>query len=249
MKTLIPLALLMILLFGCSGQNDNSNPDDQYTYYPLSIGNEWKYYSETQLTLNGNTDTNRFYSFWKVTNDTLINSEKSYIIARVDSNFNGIKCQCKTYYANRKDGLYALGYYNTCAGTPWFKSNSLAVNEGIFHSFFMIPFITDSVIIVDYPLFLLKYPIEIKDSWISFEFGPLFYVSRKWIEYENVEINSSSYYCSKLSIYNDSMTSYPTIYQFINEKGLIKEEFYDEFNSGGESGYVHRFFTLESFNF
>jgi hypothetical protein len=171
------------------------------------------------------------------------------VITRVDSNFNGTICQWKTYYTYRADGLYALGYQNMCSDIAWFKSGDQIYSNSIFNLFFINASLKDSVFIADSPLFLLKYPIEIGNSWRSLEFYNDFDIVRKWIDTESIETKLGNLTCSKLMIYRDSTDNFPTVNQWINEKGLIKDELYEILYAQTGTGYIHRITILQDVNF
>jgi len=67
---------------------------------PLKIGNEW---IENICRYNSNADVNCHKRITKVIADTLINSEKFYVLEVSDSTG---KVQARNYYVNESDGLY-----------------------------------------------------------------------------------------------------------------------------------------------
>ena len=69
---------------------------------PLKIGNEW---TENICRYNSNSDVNCHKRITKVIADTIINSEKFYILEVSDSTG---KVQSRNYYTNRPDGLYSF---------------------------------------------------------------------------------------------------------------------------------------------
>ena len=69
METIISILSIFLFLSGCQEKDDNS---DYYQYYPLAIGNQWKYYCEIQYDIDVGPDTIRINSCWTVTDVTVI---------------------------------------------------------------------------------------------------------------------------------------------------------------------------------
>lgn len=229
--------LLLVLISGCK-KDDRQNPSANMIPFPLVVGNSWKYYSESTLSTTDESSTSKLYSYWTVASDTIINSEEAFIVIRSDTNFNGNTCQSKTFYAIRTDGLYALGYQNSCDEIAWFKNGNHLLIPSIFGIFSLNKNKGDSII-AENALFLLKYPVVFHESWNSMEFGPMRHVKREWLGIDTVDTNLGEIVCNKLRVYQDS-TEFPVIYQYISDQGLIMEELFMEVSSSTGTGTFTR---------
>ncbi|HVP36985.1 MAG TPA: hypothetical protein VMT04_08330 [Terriglobales bacterium] len=100
---IVALLFLLIIVSGCKSNSKLTNPGPVKQIWPLAVGNEWTF-QETEVDSAGNVlsaDT----SVWAVSKDTMIGSERWYIITVNDT----IDPEMINPLTNRSDGLWGGG--------------------------------------------------------------------------------------------------------------------------------------------
>ena len=121
------LILTIILINSCKkneeeiNNNGNNQPREiQLNSYPLTVGNTWKYYTESHIADSAGTiHLSHYYdNFWEVISDTTIIGVACTKISQRDSMYGGPNHLAYTFYANKPDGFYGMAVENS--GTLFF---------------------------------------------------------------------------------------------------------------------------------
>lgn len=139
MKRII-LLLTLVALTGCSGlfNNDSSDDDkDQFSSFPLTVGNEWHYTKTVQTTSTSNaiesTTSTGNLTITITGTETILTTINSYIIE--ESLIEGAQTLTrKTYQSNQEDGLYSYEFegQNTGILLASIKTNSSQESSKIY---------------------------------------------------------------------------------------------------------------------
>lgn len=258
-STLLFISLIFIL--GCN--KDNQSGKMIYTSisdsYPLHIGYHWEYYTEIHIDSTVSHKWNSYYrNIWKVLSDTVINGINCTKVSQEDSNYNGTSYKCNAFYANKLDGLYGIAIQNY-GSILYLKKLNIIINYKIpafIYSFPKNTLNSDSIFVLQNPLFLLKFPIVSNDWWYSNEWGPESKTKRQWLNDTTILTNIGIFQCKKLQVllYDNTNGVYTPdpihIVQYFNSKGLILEKVFGKllFNDG-TTGYLNETTNLVEVNF
>jgi hypothetical protein len=240
MKKLLPL-IILVSVISCKKEkheNDNGSSNQNFVMspYPLTIGNSWKYHCVSR-TVDDSTGAVIFAdtidSYWTVIGDTMINGVVSQKVERLDTNYDGTTSIGYTYYANKADGFYGMAvdnYGSIFVLSPFTNETIESRYQGVFAMGM------DSLFIPDTPLWFLKFPIQLNDSWHTRRYGTgEYFHSRKYMGYESVFTNAGTFNCIKVHGYWESdgvPDTTRTVFQYFCDKGIIKETQINYLNFG-----------------
>lgn len=241
----IKIFLVLVFLFTIQSCKDSSNPIipvDNNFIYPLKIGNLWNYnasvvYSNIRPDSIKNLLTN--YSFElkvSVTKDTLLASLQVIEMKEESKDYP----DSYSYYSNKEEGLIKYAYSNT-PSLVLPKTN--AVKKFIYKNKYyssikelikkqeeiinLSKASYDSIIFLDQPRIVYKYPLDIGQEWI---FSPSFVrINKEVISKETVKTKVGSYECYKIQwkydFDSDGNTDDDFIYyEYVSSKGMLKTE-------------------------
>lgn len=266
MKNCVNILIFIILFFiACKKDKDENNTTNsglktQIDSYPLTIGNSWKYYTETHIIDSSGSDNiiNSYDNFWTVISDTTINGIATSKISQLDSNYNGSIHKAFTYYSNRSDGFYGVAVEND-GGLFFFRTTRLyrQTQFNLLGSFGDLNLNRDTVLIPDTALRLLKFPSNINDIWFSYEYNKPVpdVIKRKWVGNETITTSAGTFNCVKLQMFwdydnnNQPDSGRSVVYQYFSTKGLIQEEWNDILSFGNGIDSLHRITKLVHLNF
>ena len=270
MKNLIYFLFgVMLLIVACkkdkednsSGNGNNQPQAVQLDSFPLSIGHSWKYFTETHIIDSAgiNWSNNYYDNFWNIVSDTAINGIVCAKISQLDSNYNGSTHLAYTYYTNKPDGFYGFAVENSGGLFHLRTSEPRAQTQfNLLRSFGNKYLGVDTVFVPDTSLRFLKFPSNINDIWLSYEYNNPVpdIIKRKWIGYSTVTTSAGTFNCVKLQMFwdydNNNLpdSGYSEIYQYFSTKGLIQEEWNQALNfGGGQIDSLHRITKLVQVNF
>lgn len=248
-KQIYLLTILVLGIFACKKDKVNDPTSGNYiqpiqlTSYPLTIGNSWKYYSESHFTdsLGSTFMDASFDSFWESLSDTVINGIVCTKISQLDSNYTGTIHLAHTYYVNKPDGFYGVAVEN--ASNLFFLRTPQKQKTSSFSFFGSLEnnnFANDTVFVPDTSLRFMKLPATLNDIWVSYEYNyptPDTF-KRKWIGYSTITTNAGVFDCIKMQLFfdydfdNQPDSGRATIYQYFSTKGLVQEEYSDTLTFG-----------------
>ena len=218
-KFFIPL-LTAIIILSCSDNSTGVNNVDKSTFtYPFTNGSSWNY-QRTYNIQNIRPDSIKHY-FPKTTitasgvisimYDTLINSvsAKCFSESYVE---DGNTILGRAYYINNDSGLLCLAHRgNSVEEFPNRFSLNLKVifNNRIFDNLSVLikyysgnelpgfDNINDTLIMENKPVMCLSYPITEGKQWSYRSSNGISYINKKYIDFESVVLNNTSYSCIK----------------------------------------------------
>jgi len=266
-KPIYLLTVCLLCFFACKKDKDaltgtgNYPQPIQLNSYPLSIGNSWKYYSESHFTDSiGNTAMYSYYDcIWESLSDTLINGITCTKISQLDSNYTGSTHLGHTYYTNKPDGFYGVAIENQ-GGLFYLRTTE---QDKLFASSFFGSFddkflTTDTAFVPDTSLRFLKFPSTLNDIWLSYEYNyptPDIF-KRKWIGYSTINTLAGTFDCIKMHLFwdydynNQPDSGRAQIFQYFSIKGLVQEEWTDVLTfADGKSYTFNRVVKLVQVNF
>lgn len=237
------LFLFLILIICTQSCNDSSNPvipiNSNFTY-PLKVGNKWDYtitnsYSNvTPDSIKSLLNDQVFNIQLSVSNDTLLDSNQVYELKELSNGFS----DSYAYYSNEGGGFIKYAYRTgSNFGLP--KSNNLIrfLFKGSYfnsipelikaqeESVFKLKSLIDSLIILEPPRIIYKYPLEIGKEWVFNPDYPL--INKEIVGKEPVQISSGTYECFKIKwkydfnmdgIWDEDFA----IYEYLCSKGILK---------------------------
>ena len=172
----------------------------------------------------------------------MINGAKCGRIFMRDSSFSRGVTSGLAYYQNRPDGLFSMGYGEGYHGGPFSFFN--IEDDPLFLRFRRLRTFTSNSktkAIPKNPIQLLKFPVNINEEWVSYEYAPPKFV-RKWLGRVRVSTKAGNFDCVKLHLYPDldsdgvPDSNFATIYQYFSSEGLIKEEHFQDGITFAEGG-------------
>jgi len=246
--SLFLLVILIIVIFSC----DNDNMVDPGTkngyFYPLDIGNQWKY-SRTFSMFNfrSNNPENDAFADTTITSSVIVevvkqeiiqDSVNTYVLQEILAENNQTFID-ESYYANSDSGLYFYAYRGAGYVLPkmsskykiLFRSKYFnTVQEITSYIIKFVPqnyFLTDSLIYENPPLQSLKYPITVNSQWIYRFTGKPWQIDKKILDYELIDVPAGQFNCYKIQwlidINNDAVWDTDIeFFDYVCEKGLIK---------------------------
>lgn len=235
---------MLMFLFMIQSCNDSSNPIipvDNNFIYPLKIGNHWNYnasvvYSNIRPDSIKNRLTN--YSIElrvSVTKDTILDSLQVIEMKEESQDYP----DSYSYYSNEEEGLIKYAYSNT---PSLVLPKTSAVKKFIYKNKYynsieelikkqekiinLSKTSYDSIIILDQPRIIYKYPLDVGQEWI---FSPsVVRINKEVIGKEIVKTNVGSYECYKIQWkYLDSNGNTDNdfvYYEYVSSKGMLKTE-------------------------
>jgi hypothetical protein len=254
---IVALVVCGAVLNGCKKDPppNNTTRSSALTSFPLAVGNAWKYHTVYTQVLSGDTAVLQFDSFWKVSNDTMINNELVSIMMQIDSNYNGSVDTGYSYYANRSNGLFGIAAIGS--GSSFFLRTDEDATGMPAIGPSLISLRMDSVFIPGSSLWLLKFPSAENDLWASNEYGIADIFKRRWLSDTTVITPAGTFDCKMLQPMFDSDNNGQAdstamkILQYFADEGLIKEERSGTIvpSSSGSGGTIHQITELVHQNF
>ena len=124
--------LLLPILFNCSREFQPLGPASSDFRYPLNPGAEWAYDRQIKITPNRSatpSDLQKSRVYVRVVGEeNRFDAQATKVSETVEA--NGISTVSYSYYDNRKDGLYLLGYLGAGVALP--KVNAKMLSMEIF---------------------------------------------------------------------------------------------------------------------
>jgi len=248
MKT-IYYALVLISFFSflvCEKNKNPLSPEPDQFIYPIKIGNQWEYnriffFFNRRPDFIMTQDTIFSLVVMEITREKILNNSiKTYLfleaINEMGSVFTG-----ESYYTNQKDGLYryAYRYKSTSLVIPKTNLKNKILFKGRYFNnvsditYFLTKMInsynliSDSIIYETPPLLAIKYPLAINSQWTYRVVEQRWYIDKKIITKEIVQVPAGKFDCYKIQwLYdfdNNSQWDDDIIfYDYICNKGLIK---------------------------
>lgn len=238
----LSLALLFYFLVSCT---HSTNPDAEIDYnyqFPLKQGSSWNYHISNKF-VNIRPDTLNLGLFdsyldikLTVGTDTVINS-----IPLIQVKESGQDLQTSfNFYRNEESGFFRYAYKGVGQGLPKVNSKyEFKLNGYVFNDFNNLvntlinnkPYLNrtnDSITFFSSPLKVYAYPIFIGKEWefISDEIK----IDKTVIGKDVVITNIGAFNCYKIKwkykLNNSNWDENIAAYEYINEKGRMKLEFY-----------------------
>lgn len=159
---------LMLFVFLNSCQDDGHNGILVHLdSFPLTIGNSWKYHTVVEVdTIGGHYIDKTYNSYLFVDSDTIINTILSSKIVHIDSNSSGTVLISSQYYANQINGFYGTAADFISSQILLKNTNSKYLfQDALLCAFGDFEKDIDSVFISQSPLYLMKFPVVIGESW------------------------------------------------------------------------------------
>ncbi len=251
----------LITIIGCD-TDDNSpqigiypGPEVSMNSYPLDIGNTWQY--QVDVIITGDEPSVSAYTCrFEIISDSLINGIPTKAMEQIQmeelNTFYGTH-----WFAQTDSGLVGLAEQGSGSSIllktelhkrPSFFSDGLsALEEGKL----------DTVILVENPIYLMRFPAVIGESWYSNEYSPTIAIVRKWAGYNTVVTEAGSFDCLKLELFSDADgdgepdPDFFFVVQYVSPyHGLIMEIRFKEVQFGnGLTGQLQRIARLVEVNF
>lgn len=254
------LAVFMAVM-GCDTDDDSPQvgiypgPDVSMNSYPMEIGNAWQYQVDVIIT-GDEPSVSAYTCSFEVISDSLINGIPTKAMEQIQTE------ELHTYYstewlANTDSGLVRLAVQGS--------GSSIFLKTGLYDmpSFFsdvspeLMMGKLDTVILLENPMHLLRFPAAIGESWYSNEYSPAIAMVRKWAGYNTVVTEAGSFDCLKLELFRDANSDgapdpdWFIVVQYISpDHGLIMEVLVKELLLGnGLTGQMQRTARLVEVNF
>ena len=250
-KQLLALICILFILMSCS-DDKNSTKSSGRIFYPLSVGNTWTYYLESDFVIKDSENAIPVpmasdYHIKIITNNkiTLHDSIKVYELKSEERlEQDSLTFHSYAYYNEDIYGLYQHAYLGTSHGFPKqihnktisFKGLRFSSAEHLARYFINLParitnhVLSDSLYYENPPLRVLKYPLEQDDEWIFREPENPWAISKKVIS-ENTTINvtGGTFECYEIQVLFDLSDDGQwdddiEYYEYYNSKGLIKKD-------------------------
>lgn len=253
-KNLLVLSFtfFILLLVSCNENpmQPNNSSEDNFKY-PYSINSFWYYKTRNfvtnlrpdSLSVYFKTDTTVGFGDSKFSNDTMINNETLRVLR--NSHYNGSHGHTTVELFNQTDtGLIRVAFYSDGANfgphRPNDNSIRYSVNKKIFSSIeelfsyykndFDFDNSNDTALIFDSPpVVAIKYPITLNTEWLFKNVGTTKF-TKKYLNFENVKVQSGSHYCIKIQkiwCLDNSLTPEPNLihYDYFAKEGMVKRDF------------------------
>lgn len=251
-----------VFLYSCDPNEPASPPEIEpgpivtMSSYPLSIGSEWEYHMDVDVTGPdaGHTDYTVRY---EVLLDTSFNGLNTKKMRQYQSVNGGLEMYLGDRYFHQTASKLDLVAVNGSSGQVFFKQDELSQLVSI-NSLFQ-DYDGENVTqftVLDSAIHLLRYPSLDNDVWRSNETGWEFDLKRKWVGYYTVTTEAGSFDCIKLELFRDEDNDglpdpdWFELYQYFSPSyGLIMEVQISQLNYiGGETGELVRKVKLVEVN-
>ena len=241
---LLNIFLIIIFVIACKKEKDEiNNPPllqpTEYNWYPLTIGNSWKYHTEIHVDSLGIPIVNEYFDlYWTTVSDTLINGVPSTKIAHIDSNYSGITRLFHGYYANRGMGFYIMALGGD-GSSFHLRFNEHTVDQSFFPTSLENKlYMADTVYLPNDPGHIMKYPVVQYEIWPEWGFSSIYNTrGRQWLSDTVITTPAGTFQCKRLRAFRDADGDGQNdegdleLYQYFSSKGLIKETRH-QFSSG-----------------
>ncbi len=226
---------LIIALVGLIGCDHNTEIEyESIDSYPVAIGNEWNYTSESILKIfeseSSNTiietDSLSFSIKIKIEKDTVLNDTMN--VLKFTSLVNGNKFSSSQYSFLDSVGLQSYAYSNGGSHIYAKKSSGNYVMTAFPSPEIFVPvYNTEDIFVFEpRPRLNLKFPLKTHSKWTYvFPFEPLnLQIDKEVVGYESIRIGNQTYSCYKIKwIYlENKLFDGLTIFDWVSAEGLIK---------------------------
>lgn len=241
-------------------QTEIPGPVVEITDYPLSVGNNWNYKMEVEVTDGPEPYFKEYVVDFKVVSDTTINGINVKKVRSTESlgQQPGTDRLGFRYLAQTDWGLEKLAFSGSSVQVFFKNEEEIQIPDCSFIDFKHEE--TTSIIILDTALNYMKLPAIDGELWLSGEFGGSSSgakFKRKWTGFYTVTTDAGSFNCMRLDLFGDSDDDeQPTgddlhVIQYISPQfGLVKEIHESQLNYGsGETASYRRVAELTNKNF
>lgn len=235
------ILIFIIAVFVSCGSDDVTNnitnppePVDTSDFqYPFTTGTNWSY-TLTRSAENIRPDSIRYYfnsypvtgnGYSEVLYDTVIplGGPVRVIFDRII--IGNDTTASRYYYTQNEYSMVCYGYRgSTSASFPFRKLHDRSIYPtGLFSTGIENMAASDTFMVINPPVIVLKYPVVKNTTWITFNFGTS-NISKKYISWENYHLDTATIACIKTQRIWSSEPDY-VFYDYHSKYGQMKRDY------------------------
>lgn len=237
-QSFIIILFAAVFLYSCGSDDTVTNtpppePVDTSDFqYPFTIGSYWNY-TLTVSAENVRPDSIQYYfSSYPLTGhghteilyDTIVQIGGPVRVIYDRLILGNDTAASRYYYTNNENSMVCYGYRgSTSASFPFRKLNEKYYPAGLLSTGIENLSASDTFMVINPPVIVLKYPVIKNTEWIMFDLGSS-NISKKYTSWENYHIDTATIACIKSQRIWSNNSDW-VLYDYYSKYGQMKRDY------------------------